>query len=115
MIALRWIMGLLLVATSGGFIALTQFSRGFRRSFGMSPLSPLIQVLPLACAALLLAGLIIPGNRTLMHMGAAAAVTLIGFCVWQAFAEKAVVVWFGVAYMLVWLWYYWRSVHAASG
>lgn len=111
MIALRWIMGLLLVATSGGFFALTQFSRGFRRSMGASPLNPLIQVLPLIAAAILLGGLVAPTNRALMHAGAVAAVGLIGFCVWQAFAEKAFVVWLGVAYLLIWLWYYWRSVH----
>lgn len=111
MLALRWTMGLILTALGGGFVALSMFARGFRRSMGASPFNPLLQILPLAAMAVLLAGLIVPTNRAVMHAGAGAALGIIGFCVWQAVSESAMVVWLGVAYALVWLWMYWKLVH----
>jgi hypothetical protein len=111
MVALRWTMGLLLAAIGGGFFAFTVFARGFRRSLGASPFNPLLQILPLAAMAVMLLGLIWPTNRAVLHAGALAAIGTIGFCVWQAVSEGALVVWFGVLYAGVWLWMYWKLVH----
>ena len=112
MLAFRWLLGLLLVGLGGAFTVLSIVASGFRKSFGASPNSPLLTVLPLAAMLLLLAGLMAPGNRLLLHAGAIAAVALIAFCVWMMIAESAVVVWFGVMYLAGWLYFYWRSVRA---
>lgn len=103
-------LGLVLAALGGGFFFLTMVASGFRKSFGASTINPLIQVLPIAAMLVLLAGLIAPSNRMLLHVGAACAVALIGFCVWQMISESAIVVWIGVFYLVVWLYFYWRTV-----
>jgi len=105
--ALRWILGGLIVLLGGGFIVLNLVAGGFRKSFGASEVNPLITLLPLVAMALLLAGLIFPASKPLLHAGAVAAVALIVFCVWQFIAESATVVWFAIAYLLVWLAFYW--------
>ena len=107
MIALRWILGLIIVLLGAGFVVLSIVAGGFRRSFGASDRNPLITIAPLAAMVLLLAGLILPSIRPLLHAGAVAAVALIVFCVWQSIAEAATVTWFGVAYLVAWLAFYW--------
>lgn len=110
MIALRWALGLILAGLGGGFIVLSIVASGFRKSFGASPVNSLVTVLPVVAMIVLLAGLAWPANRTLMHAGAIAAVSLIGFCVYLMISESAVVVWLGVFYLAAWLWFYWKTV-----
>ena len=110
MIALRWILGLVLAGLGGGFIVLSIVASGFRKSFGASPVNPLTTILPVVAMIVLLAGLVWPANRTLMHTGAVAALALIALCVYLMISESAVVVWFGVFYLVGWLWFYWKTV-----
>lgn len=70
MVALRWVMGLILVGMGTGFFILTMVSNGFRKSFGASEINPLLLILPIAAMLILLAGLIAPSNRVLLHVGA---------------------------------------------
>ena len=111
MIALRWVLGLVLVGLGSGFFILAMVANGFRKSFGASELNPLIPILPVAAMLVMLAGLIAPSNRMLMHVGAACAVGLIGFCVWQIVTDYGAVLWFALAYLAVWLYFYWHTVH----
>lgn len=88
---------------------LSVVASGFRKSFGASDTNPIITILPLVAAAVLLAGLIMPSNKALLHAGAVAAVGLIGVCIWQMIAESATVTWFGIAYLIAWLVFYYRA------
>lgn len=113
MIALRWTLGLILAGLGGGFIVLSIVASGFRKSFGASPVNPLITILPVVAMIVLLAGLVWPANRALMHTGAIAALALIAFCVYLMISGSAVVVWFGVFYLAAWLWFYWKTARGA--
>lgn len=82
-------MGLIPTGLGSGFLILTMVTNGFRKSFGASEMTPLVQILPIAAMAILLAGLIPLSSRLLLHIGAAAALGLIGFCVWNMTFEAA--------------------------
>jgi len=111
LIALRWALGLILAGIGGGFFVLTMVASGFRKSFGASEINPLLQILPIAAMLVLLAGLIAPSNRILLHIGAVCAVAIMGYCVWVMLYESAQVVWVGLIYMAGWLYFYWRSAY----
>lgn len=106
MLTLRWCLGLVAGLLGGGFLVLFFVSNGFRRSFGASENNPLVAVLPLAAIGLLVAGVIAPGSRLLLHLAALAALGLVGFCVWQLIKEAATVMWFALLYLTAWLVFY---------
>ncbi|MBZ0151521.1 MAG: hypothetical protein IT456_25270 [Planctomycetes bacterium] len=112
MLALRWIMGSILVFLGGGFACLVMVSNGFRRSLGASPVHVLFVALPMIGMALLLAALIAPTHRALLHVAAGAAVLLVGFAIWQLIAEAAVVMWWGLLYLAVWFAFYVQALKA---
>jgi hypothetical protein len=87
---------------------------GFRKSFGASPPSPLIVIGPLAALTVLLATLIAPTHRTLLHIGAAAALMLVGFSIWQIISESATVLWFGLIFLGLWFVFYGHSLNTPS-
>ena len=107
-------MGLVLGGLGTGFFILTMVANGFRKSFGSSELNPVWRILPIAAMLVLLAGLIVPANRILLHIGAVCAVAIIGYCIWVMVYESGEVVWLALIYMLLWLYFYWRTVSAAS-
>jgi hypothetical protein len=107
MTTMRWILGGILVFFAGGLVVLSMVAGGFRKSFGASAINPLIVALPLIAFAVLFAGVLFPASRSILHAGAVAAVGLIGLCVWQIIADSAVVLFFGIAYLILWLIYYW--------
>lgn len=106
---LRWFLGLILVVVGGGFAALSVIGSGFRKSFGASPASTLVTVVPVIAILLLLAGLISPANRILLHAGAIAAIVMIGVCVWFIFSESAPSLWLAVCCLIGWLYFYWAT------
>jgi hypothetical protein len=114
MIALRWILGLSIACLAGGYLLLFFVSNSFRASFHASKNHPLLAILPLAAATLLLAGVLFPASRALLHAGACAAVGIAALCVWFMVRESAVVVWWGIAYAAAWLFFYWRSAFSVS-
>ncbi|MEP6764895.1 MAG: hypothetical protein ABJB66_11315 [Gemmatimonadaceae bacterium] len=114
MTALRWTLGIIITVLAGGFVMLSVVAGGFRKSFGASDTNPLVTMLPLLAAAVLLAGLIVPSHKPLLHAGAVAAVGLISFCVWQMIAESATVTWLGIAYLIAWLVFYYRAAWQAT-
>jgi hypothetical protein len=117
MITLRWILGAVIVLLIGGFLFLFMVASGLRKSFGASENHPLLAILPVVAAGLLLAGLLLPASKPLLHAAAVAAVGLIGFCVWMLIRESATVLWFGLFYLCVWLVYYGLAAwsHPATG
>ncbi len=114
MTALRWILGLIAVFFAGGFTFLVIISNAFRKSFGASANGPLFLIAPLAGLGLLLAAILFPTNKPLLHVAAVAAVGLVGFCIWQIVAEAAVVLWLALAYLALWFLYYWLAAWRVS-
>lgn len=89
-------------------------ANGFRKSFGSSAINPALVALPFLAAAVLLAALIAPSNRLLLNVAAVSAVGLIGLCIWQLIADSATVMWWAIAYLLLWLYFYWRTATPLS-
>ena len=109
MMALRWTLGLTTALIGGAYLFLFLVSNGFRRSFGASENHPLLAILPLAAAALLLAGLLFPAQKLLLHLAAVAAVGLVCFCAWMLVKESATVLWFALLYLAAWFCFYWQA------
>ena len=110
MLALRFILGISIAFLIGGWVVLSIVSNGFRTSFGASRNNPLLTLVPVAAGLLLLLGLVFPVSRPLLHAGAVAALVIAALCVWFMITEAAVVVWWGIAWVAAWLWFYWRSL-----
>lgn len=115
MLTFRIILGSILLLFGGSFFVLATVSRGFRKSFGASPLSSLFVILPLAGMLLLLAALIFPAHKLLLHVGAVAAVGLVGFCIWQMVYEGGGVLWLALVVFGSWFVFYWQAAHGAGG
>ncbi len=107
--ALRWILGTVGLLFGGGFFILAIIGNSFRKSFGASDNHPLLITLPLLGIALLLAAILLPANKPLLHAAAVAAIGLVGFCFWQIIRESAVPLWFVIAYLAAWFVYYWHA------
>lgn len=106
---LRWILGSIAVALGGGIVFLAIISNAFRKSFGASPNGSLVLVLPLAALGVLLAALLFPACKPLLHVAAVAAVGLVGVCLWQIVAESAMVLWLALVYLAAWFTFYWLA------
>jgi hypothetical protein len=109
MTALRWTLGIILTLAGGGFMLLSVIAGNFRKSFGASDVNPLITILPVVGMALLLAALIFPAKRVLVHTAAAAAIGMIVLCVWQLISEAATFLWISLLYLVAWLVFYWHA------
>ena len=109
MIALRWIIGLVTVIVALGAIALNVIGGGFRRSFGASDNSPLVIVVTLIVTGLVIASVVWPERRGLMHI---VAILMVGLCIGCVFLarETVFVATIGALYAAAWLTLYYRSV-----
>lgn len=111
---LRWILGTVGLLFGGGFVLLAVLGNAFRKSFGASDPNPLLIALPILGIGLLLASILFPSSKPLLHIAAVAAIGLVGFCFWQIIRESAVPLWFAIAYLAVWFVYYllaaWRAI-----
>jgi hypothetical protein len=112
---LRWVLGVLNALFGGFLVFLWMVAEGFRASFGASENSPLEILLPLAAQAVLLAALIAPHRRALLHAGAVAALGLAVFCVWAMVAEAATIMGYALVYIAAWLVFYWRAATGKAG
>lgn len=110
--ALRWILGLVTSGAGLGWILLSVVGGGFRKSLGASEIPLLVVGAPLGVAGVLLAGLLFPGYRGLLHAGAGVSVVILGICL----LNPAGLGGFGILYFGLWLTFYylaaWRSVPA---
>lgn len=107
--ALRWILGIVTGLTAGGWIVLGIWANGFRRSFGASENAAWKIVVPLLVMIALLASLLAPTQRGLMHTVAVAVVLLVVGCLWLV--QKAPFLsLMGLIYFGLWLTYYWQAV-----
>ncbi len=106
---LRWILGTIAVLFGGGFVILVLLGNAFRKSFGASEHGPLFIGLPVLGLALLLAAILFPANKPLLHIAAVAALGLVGFCLWQVFDAGEAPLWFAIVYLGAWFVYYWLA------
>ena len=106
---LRWVLGTIAVVGGGGFVILVVLGNTFRKSFGASEHGPSFIGIPVLGIALLLAAILFPSYKPLLHVGAVAALGLVGFCLWQIFSEGGAPLWFAVVYLALWWVYYWLA------
>lgn len=106
MTPLRWLLGILAAGLGGGFLFLVILSNAFRRSIGATPNGPLLLILPLAAIGVLLAAILHPTFKPLLHTAAVVALALLGFCIWQIITESAMVLWLGILYLAGWFTFY---------
>jgi hypothetical protein len=113
MSGLRWTLGLITAIAAAGFLVLAIIGGGFRRSFGASDNSGLWVTIIVTSSALVLASLLWPDKRVLMHIVAA---LMVGLCILCAFIarESAGTAAMGALYAVAWLTFYYRTVWATA-
>jgi hypothetical protein len=104
------LLGITIVAAVTWF-AFNAAGDSFRRSFGASENGPLLVVVPLLFVAILVSALFMPERRLLLHIGAGAAVIILGASIWIS-RETLFVASLGVAYAAAWLLFYARALKA---
>ena len=109
MLGLRWLLGIAAALIVGGWLALGTLGSGFRRSFGASENPIWLLGLPALVGALVIASLLWPDRRPLMH---AAAVVMLGFVVGSVILarETLFVAALGLLYSAAWFYFYLRTV-----
>jgi hypothetical protein len=106
---LRWLIGILTAAAALGTIVIAVIGGGFRRSFGGSDNSAAIIGGVVIFAALVIASVIWPERRALMHIVALLMLTLCIACV--AIARQTMfTAMVGLLYAATWLALYYRTV-----
>ena len=110
---LRWILGIVMAVASIAFIAIAVIGGGFRRSFTGSDNAALFVVAAVVCGGLVMASLIWPERRLLMHV---VAVLMLGLCIACVFVtrETMFVASIGLLYAIGWFAFYYRTVWATA-
>ena len=108
---LRWTIGIVTALVAAMWVALAVLGDGFRRSFGASENAPWMFFAPIVVGALVIASVMSPERRTLLHVVAVLMVALCLGSLWLA-RETMFVATMGVLYTGMWLTYYWRTVRA---
>ena len=110
MLGLRWTLGVVTAIVTSGLLALAIIGGGFRRSFGASD-NPLPGVIALVAGVLVLASLVWPQQRVVLHVVAALMTGLVIGSLILARKEPVTGA-AGVAYAAAWLSYYYRVLRA---
>jgi len=110
---LRWTIGLLTAVAVAGWIALNVIGGGFRRSFGASDNSAVLVPVGLIAAALIVASVVWPQYRALMHV---VALIMLGLAVASVFLLRDTIFVGSLAlfYVISWFVFYYRVVWATS-
>ena len=111
--ALRWTIGIITTLVAGGVLAIAVIGGNFRRSFGASDNAPWLLFGPPLVAALILASVVWPERRVLLHV---VAVIMIALCIGCAFIARETIstALFGWCFAGLWFAYYYRTVWAAA-
>ena len=105
----RWAFGIVTAIMLAGWIGLVALGGNVRRSFGASPVAPLVTILPALLMVLVLATLLWPGHRALLHVTAALALLgLVGSA--TIFRESVATSVLAAGYLACWLVYYWLAL-----
>ena len=99
---------------SAGYFALVVIGGGFRRSFGASDKSGIQMVVGIVVTGLVLASLVWPERRLLLHI---VAVLMVALCIGCAFLARETMfgATVGALYAIGWLTFYYRTVWAPAG
>ena len=108
---LRWTIGIATAVIAALWVALAVLGDSFRRSFGASENAPWMFFVPIAVGALVIASVMSPERRTLLHVVAVVMVLLCLGSLWLA-RETMFVATLGLLYTGMWLTFYWRTVRA---
>ena len=106
---LRWILGITTAIGTAGFLALIVFGDGFRRSYGASENGALKVGISLVVQGALLASIVAPSQKMLLHCVAVVVAALIAGCLW-IYRESAFAGTTGLAYWGMLFGYYWQAV-----
>ena len=109
MLGLRWTLGVAAALAAGGWAALAAAGSGFRGSFGASANPAWVVALPLLAGGVVVASLVWPERRALLHAAAAVVLLLVAGCAAVA-RETLVVAGLGMLYAAGWLWFYARAL-----
>ena len=113
MMTLRWTLGLLMALATAGWFAIVIIGGGFRRSFGASDASVLPAIVGVVVPVLVVASLVAPERRALLHVVAVLMVALAIMCL-VLMRETVFVGSLGVLYAIAWLTFYYRAVWAPA-
>ena len=108
---LRWMLGAGAALVGVGFVGLFVLAERFRESFGASGNGPLKLVVPLVVLGLVLASVLRPESRGLLHVTAVAAVLTIAGALW-VFREAPFLGTVGALYFGAWLLFYYLTLQA---
>jgi len=109
MTGLRWLIGIVTSLVALGAVILTFMGGGFRRSFGASDNSAVIVAVVVLFAGVVVASVVWPDRRPLMHVGAVAMLGLCVACVFVA-RQTVFVATVGVFYAAMWFILYYRTI-----
>lgn len=112
--ALRWILAAVTALVALGFVALLVWAEGFRRSFGASAHGPVVAGAPLAVMAVVLASLLWPEQRALLHVAALVVLAVAALCVWLL-RESVFLGTTGLLFGILWAAWYRHAAWAAAG
>jgi hypothetical protein len=101
---LRWILGGIAASVGVGYVALVLFADGFRRSFGASSNALMTLFVPPAVCVLLVASILLPGQRLLLQLTLVVVVALLAGSLWL-FREAPLISAAGMCYAVAWLLY----------
>ena len=110
MLGLRWTLGIVTVLVSAMLLAIAIVGGGFRRSFGAAD-NPLPTALALGTSALVLASLVWPAQRLLLHVVAVLMVAIVVGSL-LLMREALVTAMLGVVFAAAWLSFYFRLLRA---
>ena len=110
MLGLRWTLGIATALAALGLFGLALLGGSFRRSFGASD-NGIMSVLPVLVGAVILASLLWPEQRPLLH---AVAILMVGVLMGAVFIARhaAVTAALAIVYASAWLVFYVRLVRA---
>ena len=108
MLGLRWTLSIVTVIVALGLVALAIVGGGFRRSFGASD-NGVMTALPVLVGAMIVASLLWPQLRPLLH---GVAVLMVGIVMGAVFISRqaSVVASLAIVYASAWLFFYYRQV-----
>lgn len=113
MLALRWTLAVIAALVGGGFLLLNAWDSGFRRSFGASDTGPLIPLVLVIIFGALIASVVVPDQRWLLHSTAVIVVALTVACFWM-FRGSPFLGTVGWLYLGAWLVFYWQTAWATA-
>jgi hypothetical protein len=108
MLGLRWSLGIASALVGVGWLVLGVLGNSFRASFGASAVDWLTRLGPLVVMALVLASVMAPGNRVLLHL-TAVAVAAAGIGGALVLRESVFVGTLCLAYCGAWFFFYVRT------